>query len=41
LAFAVIRETLERYFSDRSAGCFRLHTGTIVPPPQGTPAQRP
>jgi ADP-ribose pyrophosphatase YjhB (NUDIX family) len=34
LAFAVIRETLDRYFSDRSKDCFRLHTGTIVPPKQ-------
>lgn len=33
LAFVVIRETLEHYFSDRSAGRFRLHTGTIIPPP--------
>ena len=33
LAFAVVRETLERYFSDRAAGRFQLHTGTIVPPP--------
>jgi len=34
LAFAVMRETLERYFQDRSAGGFRLHTGTITPPAQ-------
>ena len=33
LAFVVVRETLERYFSDRTEGRFRLHTGTIVPPP--------
>jgi len=32
LAFVVVRETLKRYFSDRDAGHFRLHTGTIVPP---------
>jgi len=34
LAFVVIRETLERYFSDRAEGRFRLHTGTIFPPPE-------
>ena len=33
MAFAVIRETLERYYEDRSEGCFRLHTGSITPPP--------
>lgn len=32
LAFIVVRETLERYLSDRAEGHFRLHTGTIVPP---------
>lgn len=32
LAFAVIHETLVRYFSDRSRERFHLHTGTIVPP---------
>jgi ADP-ribose pyrophosphatase YjhB (NUDIX family) len=32
LAFVVVRETLKRYFSDRDAGRFRLHTGTISPP---------
>lgn len=32
LAFSVMRETLERYFRDRAAGGFRLHTGTITPP---------
>lgn len=32
LAFVVVRETLECYFSDRSEGHFRLHTGTITPP---------
>lgn len=34
LAFLVVRETLQRYFGDRPAGRFGLHTGTIVPPPQ-------
>ena len=34
LAFAVMRETLERYFQDRAAGGFRLHTGAITPPAQ-------
>lgn len=33
LAFAVVRETLACYFSDRNNGQFQLHTGTIVPPP--------
>ena len=33
LAFAVMRETLERYFGDRPRGRFRLHTGTIAAPP--------
>jgi len=32
-AFTVVRETLERFFRDRAAGRFLLHTGTIVPPP--------
>ncbi len=40
LAFAVVRETLEHYFSDRTEGRFRLHTGTIVPPP-GSIHRRP
>ena len=34
LAFAVMRETLARYFHDRPWGRFRLHTGSIAPPPQ-------
>ena len=36
LAFAVMRETLERYFRDRAAGGFRLHTGAITPPAQAS-----
>lgn len=33
LAFAVMQETLQRYFEDRPGGRFRLHTGSITPPP--------
>ena len=32
LAFAVIRETLERYFMDRPTGIFPVHTGEILHP---------
>jgi ADP-ribose pyrophosphatase YjhB (NUDIX family) len=34
LAFVVIRETLEHYYRDRAEGRFRLHTGSIRPPPE-------
>lgn len=34
LAFTVMRETLARYFRDRPGGRFRLHTGSIAPPPR-------
>jgi ADP-ribose pyrophosphatase YjhB (NUDIX family) len=40
LAFVVVRETLERYFRDRTEGCFRLHTGTIIPPPDAVHHRR-
>ncbi len=30
LAFMVIRETLRRYFRDRSVGIFKVQTGTII-----------
>jgi len=31
IAFATIRNTLKRYYSDRSNGEFKFHTGTIEP----------
>jgi ADP-ribose pyrophosphatase YjhB (NUDIX family) len=30
LAFAVVRETLDQYFTERSTGAYRLHVGDIV-----------
>ena len=40
LAFVVVRETLARYFGDRAAGRFILHTGTIIPPSDSAPYHR-
>lgn len=42
IAFRAIRETLLRYFEDRSRGEFRFHIGTIEPLPKTTaePAKR-
>jgi ADP-ribose pyrophosphatase YjhB (NUDIX family) len=39
IAFATVRNTLAHYFSDRAAGEFRFHMGTIEPlkPPQPGP----
>jgi hypothetical protein len=34
IAFATVRNTLTRYFSDRKAGEFRFHIGTIEPLPK-------
>jgi ADP-ribose pyrophosphatase YjhB (NUDIX family) len=31
LAFATVRHTLRRYYGDRRAGDYRMHTGTIEP----------
>ncbi len=36
LAFATVRNTLTHYWDDRRAGGFRLHVGTIEPPPPRT-----
>ena len=34
LAFAVVIETLKRYYEDRSNGSYSVHTGRIYPPSQ-------
>lgn len=33
VAFASVRETLKRYFSDRKSGDYAFHMGDILPPP--------
>lgn len=46
IAFATVRRTLNLYFSDRRAGEYRFHIGTIEPMPksasanEGTPSER-
>ena len=35
LAFATVRRTLQHYFSDRGAGQFRFHMGTVSPMEKG------
>lgn len=41
IAFATVRRTLQHYFSDRGAGEFRFHIGTIEPmaKPQASPVK--
>lgn len=34
VAFASVRETMKRYFSDRKSGNYSFHMGDILPPPE-------